>query len=86
MLKTSNVAGSLAIAGPIDGRGEQFTISIAPDNRMYALLFGSWLVLLGFFWLIAMSLSQSRMRYDEVNDKENAFGYDLTCSAAESKK
>jgi len=25
------------------------------------------------------------MRYDEVIDKENAFGYDFTCPAAESK-
>ena len=60
LLKTSNVAGFLAIAGPIDGRGERFTISVAPDNRMYALIFGSWLVLLGFFGLTATSMSQSR--------------------------
>lgn len=59
LLGTSSVGGFLAIAGPLGGNGERLTISVSPDSRMYALVIGSWLMILAFFWISAISLYQS---------------------------
>lgn len=69
-LSTSNVAGFLGVAGPIDSPAQQLTLSVSPDRRMFALVAASYLSVLGVVALVAVS-AYKRQR-DELAINESS--------------